>query len=175
MLGFWDSCERTSLGMMFKAEQYSELVAQVRGLVAGQSDWVANMANVAAAVYWTLPEVNWAGFYLLRGQELVLGPFHGKPACVRIGLGRGVCGTAAVQRRTLVVPDVHRFPGHIACDPASRSEIVVPLLKGERLLGVMDLDSPVRGRFDQEDREGLEAVAELLCRYSEPAVGADFG
>lgn len=141
-----------------KPEQYRELLEQARALLAGERDPIANAANVASLIWHTLPELNWAGFYLLRGGELVLGPFQGKPACVRIALGHGVCGTAAQQRRSVVVADVHAFPGHIACDSASNSEIVVPLVKGAELIGVLDLDSPRLGRFDDADRAGLLAA-----------------
>jgi len=143
-----------------KADVYRELLAQARGLLADEPDRVALAANFAALVYHALPELNWAGFYFFDGVELVVGPFQGKPACVRIALGRGVCGTAAVTRRTQLVADVHAFPGHIACDAASRSEIVVPLFAGDRLIGVWDVDSPVVERFDHEDQTGMEA----LCR-----------
>src|SRR4029078_5211246 len=131
-----------------KVELYAELESQARALLEGDRAATANAANLAALLYHTLPQLNWAGFYWLRGGELVLGPFQGKPACVRIALGKGVCGTAAAERRTVIVPDVHAFPGHIACDSASNAEVVVPLLVGERLLGVLDLDSPRHGRFD---------------------------
>jgi GAF domain-containing protein len=134
-------------------------------LLAGEPDPVANAANAAAAVYHSLPRLNWAGFYFLQDRELVLGPFQGRPACVRIPLGRGVCGAAAEQRRSMLVPDVHAFPGHIACDTASRSELVVPLLAGERLLGVLDLDSPDLGRFDAADQAGCEALAAVIARH----------
>jgi GAF domain-containing protein len=149
-----------------KQERLGQVRAEIRALMEGERDWTANMANAAAVLFQALPDVNWAGFYLLRGEDLVLGPFQGKPACVRIPVGKGVCGTAAAQRRTLVVPDVHAFPGHIACDPASRSEIVVPLLQGERLLAVLDIDSPTPGRFDEEDAAGLEAIAAALVAGS---------
>ncbi|HUS25043.1 MAG TPA: GAF domain-containing protein [Candidatus Binatia bacterium] len=142
-----------------KAVLYRELLAQAQALMHGERDAVANAANLAALLWHSLPDLNWAGFYFLKGGELVLGPFQGKPACVRIALGRGVCGTAAQQRRTQVVPDVHAFAGHIACDSASNAEIVVPLLSGTRVLGVLDLDSPVHGRFDAADAAGLEAIA----------------
>jgi GAF domain-containing protein len=142
-----------------KTGQYAILLEQARAVFAGEPDPIANAANLAALLYHGLPQLNWAGFYLYDGGELVLGPFQGKVACVRIALGRGVCGTAARQRETIVVPDVELFPGHIACDAASRSEIVVPLLLGERLLGVLDLDSPVAQRFDAQDRAGLEPLA----------------
>jgi len=153
---------------MSKTERYRRLVEQVRSLLAGQRDLVANAANVAAVLFHGLPDLNWAGFYFLRGEELVLGPFQGKPACVRITLGKGVCGTAAVERKTVVAPDVHEFPGHIACDEASRSEIVVPLIQEGRLLGVVDLDSPISGRFDEDDQLGLEAIAVAFCELSDP-------
>jgi L-methionine (R)-S-oxide reductase len=145
-----------------KNRAYAELAQQLAGLLAGERDLIANAANTAALLFAALPQVNWAGFYFLKDGELVVGPFQGQPACVRIALGRGVCGTAALERRTLVVPDVHAFPGHIACDAASRSEIVVPLLQGERLLGVLDLDSPVPARFDAADAAGLEQLAALF-------------
>src|SRR5215210_8355116 len=138
-----------------KGEVYAELAAQLRALVAGEDDFIANAANFSSLLFHTLPDLNWSGFYLLKGGELVLGPFQGKPACVRIALGSGVCGTAAASRRTVVVENVHEFPGHIACDSASNSEVVVPLLKGDELLGVLDLDSPSLGRFDAEDAKGL--------------------
>ncbi|HYQ16157.1 MAG TPA: GAF domain-containing protein, partial [Polyangiaceae bacterium] len=128
---------------------------------------LANAANLSALLYEALPDLNWVGCYFLRGRELVLGPFQGKVACVRIALGRGVCGSAAESRETIVVPDVHAFPGHIACDAASRSEIVVPLLRGEQLLGVLDLDSPEPGRFDEDDAVGLRAVVDLLLASSD--------
>lgn len=145
-----------------KAECYRLVHSQLSALTEGERDATANLANAAALIYHALPDLNWAGFYLYKQGMLVLGPFQGLPACVRIPLSRGVCGTAALERRTQVVPDVHAFPGHIACDAASRSEIVVPLVDGERLLGVLDVDSPLPGRFDEADREGLEALARLL-------------
>lgn len=145
-----------------KGECYRLLGGQLSALMEGERDALANLANAAALIYHALPDLNWAGFYLYKQGMLVLGPFQGMPACVRIPLGRGVCGTAALERRTQVVPDVHAFPGHIACDAASRSEIVAPLVDGERLLGVVDVDSPLPGRFDEGDREGLEALARLL-------------
>jgi GAF domain-containing protein len=144
------------------AARYDEIAEALGGLIAGERDGIANLANCAALLYDLLPELNWAGFYRLRGEELVVGPFQGKPACVRIVLGRGVCGTAARERRTVVVPDVHAFPGHIACDAASRSEIVVPMIKDGRLLGVLDLDSPAPGRFGSEDAAGLERIVDRL-------------
>lgn len=145
-----------------KAETYAELVTQLGALIEGEEDFIANAANFSSLLFHTLPELNWAGLYLLKGGELVLGPFQGKPACVRIPLGHGVCGTAASKRRTVLVENVHEFPGHIACDSASNSEAVVPLLKGEELLGVLDLDSPALGRFDEEDAKGLEDLVRIF-------------
>jgi GAF domain-containing protein len=147
-----------------KAERYAELLGQARGLLAGEHDRIANAANFSALVFQSLPDLNWAGFYFYDGKELVIGPFQGKPACVRIALDRGVCGAAASQRRTQLVPDVHAFPGHIACDAASRSEIVVPLVHGGKLVGVWDVDSPVPARFDEEDRQGMEALCEVFLQ-----------
>jgi GAF domain-containing protein len=156
-----------------KTRAYRELDEALRALLSGEHDRIANLANTAALLYQALPDLNWAGFYLLdaAGRELVLGPFQGKPACVRIALGRGVCGTAAAQRMTVVVPNVHEFPGHIACDSASNAEIVVPMVIGRdrdgdhaggELLGVLDLDSPSFNRFDDIDRQGLERIVETL-------------
>jgi GAF domain-containing protein len=145
-----------------KRELYAQLRAQLTSLLAGERDLVANAANTAALLYHALPEVNWAGFYFLRGAELVLGPFQGQPACVRIPLGKGVCGAAAQTGQSQLVPDVHQFPGHIACDTASRSELVVPLRKGTALIGVLDLDSPRAGRFEPADLEGCEGLAEVF-------------
>jgi L-methionine (R)-S-oxide reductase len=150
-----------------KREIYDELARQARGLLEGERDAIANAANLAALIFGGLAEINWAGFYFLKGGELVLGPFQGKPACVRIALGKGVCGTAMAERRTLVVPDVEKFPGHIPCDADSRSEIVVPLLDGGRAIGVLDIDSPNLDRFDEEDRDGLESLASLWLRASD--------
>ena len=141
---------------------YPQITAELAAILSGERDWLANLANTAAVLFHALPDLNWAGFYLHKNDQLVLGPFQGKPACIRIALDRGVCGAAASRRRTLVVPDVHQFPGHIACDSASNAEIVVPLLLGDRLLGVLDLDSPTVGRFTEEDVRGLEAVATVL-------------
>lgn len=139
---------------------YRELAGQARALTSGEPDRVANAANVAALVFAALPRINWAGFYFLQGEELVLGPFQGKPACVRIPVGKGVCGTAVAADRTQHVDDVHAFPGHIACDAASRSEVVVPLRDGAgSIIGVLDIDSPDPGRFDGADVAGLEALA----------------
>ncbi|MBP9590930.1 MAG: GAF domain-containing protein [Steroidobacteraceae bacterium] len=147
-----------------KAAAYAELERSLRALLDGEPDLVACAANTAALLYWSLPQLNWAGFYLVEpaSGDLVLGPFQGKPACVRIAPGKGVCGTAAARRETVVVPDVHAFPGHIACDPASNSEIVVPIVDGKHLLGVLDLDSPVTGRFDEVDARGLEALVRVF-------------
>jgi GAF domain-containing protein len=145
-----------------KPALYRELAASLASLLEGEGDALANLANASALLAGALERINWSGFYLLRADELVLGPFQGKPACVRISLGKGVCGTAAARRETLVVPDVHAFPGHIACDEASRSEIVVPILAGGQLRGVLDVDSPETDRFDAEDREGLELFVRTL-------------
>lgn len=145
-----------------KPEQYAQLVEQARALMHGERDRIANAANLSALVYHALPDLNWVGFYFFDGRELVVGPFQGLPACVRIPLGKGVCGTAAATRQTQVVPDVDAFPGHIACDSASRSEVVVPLFLGETLIGVFDIDSPVRDRFDADDQRGLEALAQAF-------------
>jgi L-methionine (R)-S-oxide reductase len=141
---------------------YAELARDLTALLAGERDLVANAANTAALIHDALPDLNWAGFYLYKSGELVLGPFQGKPACVRISLGRGVCGTAAARRETVRVEDVHAFPGHIACDSASNSEIVVPLVRGDELLGVLDLDSPKLGRFGAADQRGLEVLASVF-------------
>ena len=151
-------------GAAGKSEFHAELRSQLAGLLEGESDLIANTANMASLLYHTLPDVNWAGFYLLKQGELVLGPFSGKPACVRIAMGKGVCGTAAAARETVLVEDVHAFPGHIACDMASRSELVVPILKDGRVLGVLDLDSPLPARFDAEDRAGCESLVETLLK-----------
>lgn len=150
-----------------KAARYRELNAQLAALFGGERSGLSNAANLCALLYRLLPDLNWVGFYFLQGGELVLGPFQGKVACVRIAIGRGVCGTAAHRRKTLIVADVQAFPGHIACDSASASEIVVPLLQEGRLLGVLDLDSPRLARFDPEDAAGLEAAAELLLQGSD--------
>lgn len=141
-----------------KAVLYNQIIGAARALTQGESDGIANMANLAALLWRALPDLNWAGFYRLAGDELVLGPFQGKPACIRIALGKGVCGTAAATRKTQCVPDVHAFAGHIACDSASRSEIVVPVVHEGRLIAVLDLDSPLPARFDEEDVAGLERL-----------------
>lgn len=146
---------------------YRELFLQARGLFERERDAIANAANLAALLYGALADVNWAGFYFLKGEELVLGPFQGNPACVRIPMGKGVCGTAAHRKETVIVPDVEKFSGHIPCDSASRSEIVVPLLRKGRLVGVLDLDSPKLNRFSDEDRAGLETLATLWVESSD--------
>jgi GAF domain-containing protein len=149
-----------------KAALYDELAGELDALLSGETDPIANAANAAAAIYHALPALNWAGFYFLRGRELLLGPFQGRPACVRIPLGKGVCGTAAAERRSILVPDVEAFPGHIACDTASRSELVVPLCRrGETLIGVLDLDSPELARFDAADQAGCELLAATISRH----------
>ncbi len=149
-----------------KDADYASVAEELAGLLAGERDFIANAANTCALLFDTLPEINWVGFYFLRNGELIVGPFQGKPACVRIPLGKGVCGTAAASRKTIVVRDVHEFPGHIACDAASQSEIVVPLLRGDELLGVLDIDSPSVGRFDDGDRRGIERLATLFVAAS---------
>ena len=148
-----------------KAAVYADLERSLEGLLAGEPDATANAANAAAVIYHALPRLNWAGFYFLKGETLVLGPFQGLPACVRIALGAGVCGTAARERRSILVPDVEAFPGHIACDAASRSELVIPLMRENVLLGVLDLDSPDLARFDSEDQAGCERLADLIVRH----------
>lgn len=146
---------------------YRELVQQLEGLLHDERDAIANAANLSALLYDAMPALNWAGFYLMRGGELVLGPFQGKPACVRIPVGRGVCGTAVARRETMLVEDVYAFPGHIACDAASRSELVVPLIRDGEVIGVIDLDSPEPGRFDADDQAGIEAIASLYLEASD--------
>ncbi|MDQ3666237.1 MAG: GAF domain-containing protein [Acidobacteriota bacterium] len=145
-----------------KAELYSHLRSQLRSLVADERDFIANAANLSSLLYHSMSDLNWAGFYLHKNGELVLGPFQGQPACVRIAIGKGVCGTAAQQRQTITVDNVHDFPGHIACDSASNSEIVVPIIKDDHLIGVLDLDSPSVGRFDEEDARGLNELVEVF-------------
>jgi L-methionine (R)-S-oxide reductase len=155
-----------------KVELYRRLVGQLRGLLQAERDLVANAANAAALIYHTLPGLNWAGFYIPKGDELLLGPFQGKPACTRIAVGKGACGKAAQELKTIVVENVHDFPGHIACDAASNSEIVVPVVSQEgRLIGVLDLDSPLLGRFDAEDQAGLEGLVEVFVAATEVDVG----
>jgi GAF domain-containing protein len=153
-----------------KSETYRQLLAELTGLFSGERDGIANLSNMSALIYSSLPMLNWAGFYLLREGGLVLGPFQGRVACVRIALGQGVCGTAAQRRETTIVPDVHAFPGHIACDSASRSEIVIPMIRKDRVLGVLDLDSPQLARFDQEDASHLNEAVALLLSSSDLAL-----
>ena len=150
-----------------KPEIFHDLALQAEGLFRGERDAVANAANLSSLIYTSLDELNWAGFYFQKNGMLVLGPFQGRPACVRIEMGKGVCGTAAARRETLVVEDVEQFPGHIACDVASRSEIVIPLIRDERVIGVLDIDAPVYARFDAEDRKGLEILAKLWLGASD--------
>ncbi len=151
-----------------KVAFYRELAAQLEGLLHGERNMIANAANTSALIYHTLPDLNWAGFYLLDGErELVLGPFQGKPACVRIPVGRGVCGTSVERNASILVEDVHAFPGHIACDAASRSELVVPVRDGDKVIGVIDLDSPIPGRFDEEDKAGIEKLAQIFTAASD--------
>ena len=150
-----------------KSQLYAHLATQLSSLLAGERDLIANAANFSSLIFHSLPDLNWAGFYFLKDDELVLGPFQGRPACVRIAMGKGVCGTAAADGVTTIVPNVHEFPGHIACDSASNSEIVIPLIKGERLIGVLDLDSPLFARFDSEDRSALNQLVSVLVQSSE--------
>lgn len=159
--------QRATASMDGKPKLYASLVVQLLSLLKGEHDFIANAANMSALIFNSLPNVNWAGFYFLQGDELVLGPFQGNPACVRIPMGKGVCGVAAQQCETIIVPNVHEFPGHIACDVASNSEIVVPLFDGERLLGVLDLDSPTIGRFDDQDAEGLNELVTVFVAHEE--------
>jgi L-methionine (R)-S-oxide reductase len=159
--------EARAIAVDDKTALYRELAQQLGGLLSGERDAIANAANTAALLFTSLPDLNWAGFYFLRSPgELVLGPFQGKPACVRIAVGRGVCGTAAERRQSMLVEDVHAFSDHIACDAASRSELVVPLIRGDRVLGVIDLDSPLLARFDLEDQRGIEAIAAIYVKAS---------
>jgi L-methionine (R)-S-oxide reductase len=151
---------------MNKPELYRELLGQARSLFEGVRDPIANAANLSALIWQAVPDLNWAGFYFVRPEGLMLGPFQGRPACVRIAIGKGVCGTAAASRQTLIVPDVHAFDGHIACDGASNSELVVPLIRGGAVIGVLDLDSPSLDRFDGEDAAGLEALAQAWVEAS---------
>ncbi|KAB0266012.1 GAF domain-containing protein [Microvirga brassicacearum] len=150
-----------------KAELYGSLAQQLSGLLEGEADPIANAANMSALIFDLVPDLNWAGFYFMRGPGLVLGPFQGKVACVRIPVGRGVCGTAIERKTSLVVADVNEFPGHIACDSASRSELVVPILKNGQAIGVLDLDSPHPGRFDDADRQGFERLVEIYIQASD--------
>jgi GAF domain-containing protein len=147
-----------------KATMYRDLASALQGLVAGETDAIANMANASALIYETLPDVNWVGFYRNIGGELVLGPFQGRPACIRMSFDQGVCGAAAKTRQVQRVEDVHAFPGHIACDSASNSEIVVPLIRDGEVIGVLDIDSPKRARFTAEDEAGVVKLGEILTR-----------
>ena len=151
-----------------KVEVYRELAQQLQGLLSDERDAIANAANTAALLFTSLPDLNWAGFYFLRSaNELVLGPFQGMPACVRIAVGRGVCGAAVERRQSILVEDVHAFPDHIVCDAASRSELVVPLIRAGQVIGVIDLDSPSPSRFDPDDQQGVEALAALYLKFSD--------
>ena len=150
-----------------KRELYDQLAAQLSSLLAGERDLVANAANFSSLIFHSLTHLNWAGFYFAKDGELVLGPFQGQPACVRIKIGQGVCGSGAARRDTVIVPNVHEFPGHIACDRASNSEIVVPLMKDGRMIGVLDLDSPSFGRFDDHDAAGLQNLIEIFLESTE--------
>lgn len=163
----WAMFEAVAIKADTTAEFYRELAGQLRGLIGDERDWVANAANTAALMFNSMPRLNWAGFYMMKTGELVLGPFQGKPACIRIAVGRGVCGTAAAERRSVRVDDVHAFPGHIACDAASRSELVVPLLRDGAVIGVIDLDSPDTARFDADDQAGIEALAAIFVAASD--------
>jgi L-methionine (R)-S-oxide reductase len=145
-----------------KTEFYRDLAAQLTGLLGDERDRIANAANMSAFLFMSVPDLNWAGFYFMQDGELVVGPFQGKPACVRIAVGDGVCGTAVKERRTILVEDVHAFPGHIACDAGSESELVVPLVKNGAIIGVLDLDSPRLARFDADDQAGIEALAAIF-------------
>ena len=165
--------ERANLSSTSPGTFYADLTAMLAHVLEGERDPVSNLANASALLYDQLEHLNWAGFYLLKNEHLLVGPFQGKPACARISLSKGVCGTAAAQRNTIIVPDVHAFPGHIACDSASRSEIVVPLEFGGKLIGVLDLDSPIAARFDGEDKAGLEEAVRLFLEGSDPLAFVD--
>ena len=158
--------DATDLRHLPKPELYDELARQLDGLLHGERDAIANLANASALIFQSLPDLNWAGFYLMKDGELVLGPFQGRVACVRIAVGKGVCGTAVSEAHTQLVPDVHAFPGHIACDSASASELVVPLITGGEVRGVLDLDSPRPARFDEIDAKGCERLVEVLLRHT---------
>ncbi|MFL6353513.1 MAG: GAF domain-containing protein [Bryobacteraceae bacterium] len=145
-----------------KIQLYQQICEQLTELLGDENNFIANAANTSALLFQTLPDVNWVGFYIAEGKQLVLGPFQGKPACARLPIGKGVCGTAAAKRKTVVVPDVSRFPGHIACDIASQSEIVAPLLNWGKVLGVLDIDSAIANRFDDDDREGIESIVAVF-------------
>lgn len=157
-----------------KTELYAQLTAQLRSLLEGERDFIANAANFSSLLFHSLPDLNWAGLYLQKGGELVLGPFQGEPACVRLAIGKGVCGTAAEQRQTILVDNVHEFPGHIACDSASNSEIVIPLISQDELIGVLDLDSPLLARFDDEDARGLNDLAQIFIEGSSGSSSSEF-
>ena len=147
------------------SKQYELLSKQIEALLDGETDLIANLSNASAVLNQFLDDINWVGFYLMKGEELVLGPFQGLPACVRIAVGRGVCGTAVAKKETLLVEDVHAFPGHIACDAASNSEIVIPLIKNDEVIGVLDIDSPIKSRFSLEDQQGLELFVQSLMKF----------
>ncbi|HEX7113912.1 MAG TPA: GAF domain-containing protein [Steroidobacter sp.] len=151
-----------------KPAVYAALARELAALIEGERDWIANLANASSLLFYGLPELNWAGFYLLKDGQLVVGPFQGRPACVRIPVGKGVCGTAAARRETVIVPNVNEFPGHIACDSASNAEIVVPMIRGQELIGVLDIDSPQLSRFDEQDAAGLEEFVRVLIAKSAP-------
>ena len=151
------------MDLMTVSENYKTLYQALQGLIGDETDALANLANSAALLFHGMEEISWAGFYLYKEEQLILGPFQGKPACIRIAIGKGVCGTAAQTGESLVVQDVHQFPGHIACDEASASEIVVPIIKNDKLMGVLDVDSPVKARFTKEDRRGLQGYVDILC------------
>jgi len=160
-----DKCEK--IAFSDKEKLYNHLNFTLKSLITKEDDWLANLSNAAALLWMYLEDINWAGFYLYKEREgqLVLGPFQGKPACTRINIGSGVCGTAAKEKKTQVVKNVHEFPGHIACDPVSNSEIVVPIIKGDKVVGVLDIDSPLYSRFDEEDARFLESFVEILNQY----------
>jgi len=158
--------ETTAIETENKPEFYRQLTQQLAALLEGERDFIANAANTSALLFQMMPKLNWAGFYLMKEGELVLGPFQGKTACVRIPVGRGVCGAAVEKRQSMLVEDVHAFPGHIACDAASRSELVVPIMRDGEVIGVIDLDSPIPSRFDADDRAGIERIAEIFVTAS---------
>jgi GAF domain-containing protein len=157
-----------------KQQHYSQLAQQVEAIVAGEQDLIANMANISAILYWALDNTNWVGFYLVKDEQLVLGPFHGQPACIRIPIGRGVCGTAVSENKIKLIDDVHQFSGHIACDVASNSEIVLPIRQNNQIIAVLDIDSPNIARFDLDDKLGLSQIVEILqatlCQTNEVEV-----
>jgi L-methionine (R)-S-oxide reductase len=157
----------TDSSKMLKRDLYQHLAGELHRLLGEERDLIANAANFSALIYHSLPNLNWAGFYMYKDNQLVLGPFQGKPACIRIRIGQGVCGTAAADRETVLVSDVHAFPGHIACDAASRSEIVVPVLDDGELVAVLDIDSPKKNRFDELDQTGLENLIDIFCQLTD--------